>query len=487
MTRLVVLPPTPVDRWSGYDLRIGPLAFDCPTGPVGETLGDGLEAVGAALTPAERRPRPIKLPLTIRARRDELDPTAVGLRMRRQVRQVLENERLRGQGLYLYWRADEELSGWLRLGGGDVTETDPGLTFGDFELELDSPYLVGRPGTHRMGRRLDLGDRRTGLVPRDTRGTLYSTDFATAAIPAEPIVVPGDVVAFVASGNRPVASSTSGPLRGARRLWRTVSGSNGEVISYLPDVALLPNPARAPLDLEEPGIVRVWDLANAVPSPPDPALYTPERDTDPDVYNRWERVLGDVLAPAHPLAVDNGVCRLVWLGPSAAQGLALEWWDDALGHYRREGRILHATGVSELRVVEATGERAVLELRAGELTLRAILQRGWNGARLESYNDGGGTARLEYAPDAGAPTVTPDATLPWVQTIAAGGRSVYWAQGTADETRDTTPGVITGPAASYRRNRTIVAQIGTPASSAATAGARSLVDAQSVPVLLGRR
>jgi hypothetical protein len=487
MTRLVVLSPATADRWLAYDLRIGPLAFDCPSGPVGETVGDTLEAVGASLTPAERRPRPIKLPLTIRARREEVDWRDVGLRMRRQVRQVLDNERLRSHGLYLHWRVDPELSGWLRIGGGEFTETDPGVSFGEFELELESAYLVGRPGTHRMGRRLDVADRRTGLVPRDTRGTLYSTAFSTAAIPAEPLVIPGDVLGLVASGNRPVGATTVGPLRGPRRLWRTVSGTNGEVVSYLPDVALLSDPARAPLDLDTAGAVRVWDLANAEPATPDPAGYTPERDTDPELFWRWERVLGDVLAPAHPLAIDNGVIRLVWLGPSAVQGLAIEWWDETLGHYRREGRLLHATGVSELRVIEATLERAVIELRAGEFALRVIVQRGWHGARLESYNDGGGTARLEYAPDAGAPTVTADAVLPWVQTIAAGGRSLIWAQATDDETRDTTPGVITGPAASYRRPRTIVAQIGSPASTPAATGALSLIDAQAVPILLGRR
>jgi hypothetical protein len=488
MPRFVVLSPASEGLAGAYDVRVGPLSFVATAGPLGETLGDGLETVGAALTPAEARPRPIKLELPIRGARDEPDLRDAGLRLRRQARQLLDNARWRTQGLYLFVRFDHELSGWLLIGGGTIDETDPGVSFGEFDLELEDVYLVGRPGTHRGGRRLDLGDRRGGLRPRDTRRTLYSTDFASHALPAEPVVIPGDVVAFTRTGNQPVGSSTPGALINARRLWRTVAGADGEVITYLPDPALVEVMPDGFAQIDDVGAVRVWDLSRASSYPPDPSLYGAERDIAPDLFYGWERVLGDTLDPTTPLAVENGVCRLVWLGPAATEGLAVELWDAGLGYYRRAARVLHSLNVGELRVIEVTPERAVLEARAGELAMRAILQRGWYGPRLESYNDGGGTARLEYAPYPAAAPVVAALTPSWVQSITANGYQVRWAQSSSAEVRDTTPTVISGTAATYRRARTVVGQLCGPAGpAAAELASLSLVDAQSTPVLVARR
>jgi hypothetical protein len=488
MPRFVVLSPAAEGLTSAYDVRVGPLAFVATAGPLGETIGDGLETVGAALTPAEARPRPVKLDLPIRGASEETDIREAGLRIRRQARQLFDNARWRTQGLYLSIRFDHELSGWLLVGGGTIEENDPGITFGEFDLELEDVFLVGRPGTHRAGRRLDLGDRRTGLRPRDTRRTLYSTDFSTQALPAEPLVVPGDVVAFTRSGNQPVGSSTPGALINARRLWRTIAGADGEVVTYLPDPALIDLLPDGYAQIDDVGAVRIWDLSRAATYPPDPAAYSGERDLSPDLFYGWERVFGDTLDPTIPLAIDNGVCRLAWLGPNAGQGLAVEFWDAGLGNYRRAGRVLHSLNVGELRVVEVTPERAVIEARAGELAMRAILQRGWYGPRLESYNDGGGTARLEYAPYPAAAPVVANLTPSWVQSITANGYQMRWAQAASSETRDTTPTIITGPAVTYRRTRTIVGQLTAPAGpAAADLASLSLVDAQSIPVLVGRR
>ena len=231
-----------------YDLRLGPLAFTCPTDALEETLGETLEAVGAALTPADRRPRPLKIPLRIEGDVAEADSLAYGQRLRRQARQLLENPDWLAGGLYLWIRFDTELNGWVRIGGGQVRESDPGLTFGIWELELETPYLVGRPATHRAGRRLDLADRRTGLVPRDTRGLIYSTDFAAQALPASPLILPGDIGNAVAN-DAAAAGNVAGPLVRGRRLWATAPGADGRVISYSPTevarrdpIELLENP-----------------------------------------------------------------------------------------------------------------------------------------------------------------------------------------------------------------------------------------------------
>jgi len=486
MTHLVVLSRSSEAEDTGYDVRLGPLSFVTPADLVGETIGDGLDVVGAALTPAERKPRPLKLKLPVRAYHLELDTTAAGKRLRRQTRQAINNARWRLQGFYFVWDADPDLDGWLLIGGAELSETDPGISFGEFEMELSDVFMVGRPGTHRPGRRAAISDRRTGMVPRDTRRLLYSMDFAAQALPSEPLVLPGDCVDLVSSGNRPVASTTFGPERGARHLWRTASGQDAEIVSYRPDEILLPG-RTSYLDLDDLGSVRVWDLSNATPYPPNPAAYTAERDTSPDLFWGWERVLGDVLTPNAPLAVENGATRLIWLGAAANQGLAVEYWDDTAGHFVRAGRVLHALNVREQRIVELTPERAVIEWRAGRYGMRAILQRGWWGPRLESYDDGGETARLEFAPEGeGAATATA-AGPAWVHAIAAGGPTVLWASGSNDEIVNTTPTVIAGNAATFRRTRVLVAQLGCPPGPEAGALASlSLVDARPIPVLIGR-
>jgi hypothetical protein len=487
MTVLVpVAPATAGELPEGYDLIIGPLRFTCPLDALGETLGDGLDTVGAALTPSERRPRPLKLKLPVRAWHRETDAVEVGRRLRRQVRQLLDNPSWRFGGLFLHWQVDEDLDGWLLIGGGDLTETDAGVTFADYELELSDVYVVARPGTHRPARRLDLADRRAGTVPRDSRGTLFSTDFSSQALPAEPLAIAGDVVSVTGANHRLPASNTAGPLIAGRRLWRTVAADNGEAVSYMPDELLVPGGRLAYHDVDELGSVRAWDLSTAFVYPPLAAGYAQVRDAAPDVYYGWERVLGDPLTVDRPLAIENGAVRALWLGPAATEGLAIEYYDAALGAFRREARVLSAAAVTELSVVEITPERGVIELRAADKALRVILQRGWWGPRLEAFNDSGGTASIEYAPDAGAPVLGVSSPT-WVDTLTAGGRTVLWARGTSADARDTTPTVITGPAVCYRRARTVVAQLAMPPGpTGAQLASLSLVDARSAPVLVSR-
>lgn len=478
---------------SEYDIRLGPLRFLWPADTIAETVGDGLDVVGAALSASDRRPRPLKLQLPIRGAVRETDPTEFGLQLRRAVRALFDNAAWRLGGFYFTWVADPDLDCWLLVGGGEMSETDPGLSFGDFTLDLSDVYIAGRPGTHRPGRRAVIGDRRGGLVPRASRtaAPLYSIDFASQPLPDQPLFLPGDITAALASGNRPVDPMTAGLERFGRRLWQAASGTDGEVISFLPDPAVLPARDRY-IDVEEVGCVKVWDATGNVPSD---TAYTGEQDIDPAGYG-WDRIFGDVLTADRQLAIENGVCRLIWLGAGANAGLAVEYWDDVLGHYRRIGRVLHATGVAEQHVVELTPERGVLEWRAGRYAMRAILQRGWWGPRLESYDDGGSTARLEYAPKAtaGAAVSAIDQTPAWVKLVSASGaQSLRWALGAADDAIYDDPAVIDGtgnPTAAIfgaRRTRVLVAQLSPPPGPAAEALASlSLVDARAVPVLVGR-
>lgn len=470
---------------AGYDVRLGPLAFTWPSGPAEETLGDSLEAVGAALTPSTRRPRPLKVPVRVEGAVDELDVAGAGRRLRRQVAQLLDNPRWTAQGLYLWWRADPALGGWVRLSGGTLTESDPGVTFGIWDLELETPYLAGRPSTHRAGRRLDLADRRSGLVPRDTRGTIYSTDGADLALPAEPLVLPGDTRAHVATVPRPGGVDSGlvdGPVINGRRLWRRCVAADGEVVTYSPDEDALPNPGSAHVTLDDPGAVRVWDLTAGAAT--ETAELSLSGDLHPDLVYGWERVCGArIAAPTSPLALDNGLVRLIWRG---LDGLAFEWSDPALAYrYRRQGHVRNALDDVEAAIVELTPERAVVEWRAGHLALRAILQRGWYHARLEAYDDSGAAARLEWADlGDGTPLLGEVAGNPWIRYLTHGdGYVVGWAQGTL---ADAWVAPTLGGDVAVTRDGAVVAQVGSPLLDPVEVARWSLCDARSVPVLAGR-
>lgn len=466
-----------------YDVRLGPLAFTWPSDTLEETLGDTLEAVGAALTPGERRPRPMKIPVRIEGADSEAIPANVGRALRRQARQLLENGDWLQQGLYLWLRADDELAGWVRVSGGTIRESDPGTAFGIYELELETPYLVGRPATHLPGRRLDLGDRRTGAVPRDTRGTIYSTDFSTYALPDKPLILPGPLAGarstFKRVGGVP-ANTSLGPRVAGRRLYVSVAGVDGEVVTYTPDSGALPHPAAAHLLLDEPGSVRVWDRTGGVDPNAQPSA---QGDVYPDAIFGWERVLGAQLRnPRVPLAIDNGNVRLVWL--SDALGFAFEWWDPAIGRYRREGTIAQVNAYHEASIVELTSERAVVSWRAGGLELRVILQRGWTHCRVEAYNDELGNAVIYYNTLITFTSVTNGAgAASFVKVLTAAGRNVQYATTTL---ADVFSGGGVGVPAYSTRLGAVVAQIGSPACSTDEVARWSLADARSVPILTSR-
>lgn len=489
------------------DLELGPLKFAAPVGPVAEAVGDGLEAVGGSVVSAERRPRAVKLQLPVRGVSLVNDPGIEGRRLRRQLRQLMNNAQLRLQGVYLVWEQDPELDGWLQIGAGELAETDPGISFGEFQLELADVFRAGYPGTHRPGKRMMLTDRRNGLWPLDTRGLLYSADFATTTSELSfPLQLPAGLTGPARSSLLKVATSNGHqPPGSVPRLWRSYAAVDGEVITYDPDITVWPARSRY-IDAEDWGSVRVWDLSGAATYPPVVSGYTEAHDFDPTGYG-WERVYGDLLTPDAPVAIDNGFCRLIWLGSEPSQGLAIESWKNATSKYQRVGRVLTAgpefgtPAVSKAKIVELTGERAVVEWRAGPFALRAILQRGWRGPRLEAYYDNaeeGDEVSLEYLPtSAEEKTATVAATtVPWIQKISGtGGPFVYWAQGCADEVNSgasiITPmagGAVAGTR--FHRHRVIVAQLvcegESPEVTVGFVAALALTDAQAVPVLVSR-
>lgn len=473
-----------------YDLRFGPLAFVAAADQLSETLGETLEAVGSTLTATERRARGLKLNLPVRAARQEINRKTVGFRLRAQTRELIENARWRGSGFFFTFAADPDLDCWLVVGGGELAETNLGVTFGEWQLDLNDVYVVGRPSTHRPARRFEVGDRRTGLVARDTRGRLFSTDHAAIALPTHLLTLPGDVTAVrLARGRTP--SEQLGDSLGGRRLWRKVAATGGDVASYLPASSVLSPLGLHPYaDLEAAGAVRVWDTTTKS-APINVATYTAAGDANPAVYG-WTRIYGAArAAPDRDLAIDNGVCRLIWLGPTSGGGLALETFDGVTSKYVREGRLAGAGDVAELTVVEVTSERAVLEFRgsAGRV-FRVVLERGWYGPRVEAYNDDGGSARLEISQ--GAASAISAGTAANVDVLTSGGRAVRWAKGTDADARTTflagNGTFLNTAGVAYSRTGVVVAQLGSPrgpATDTELAGI-GLADARSIPTLVKR-
>ena len=164
---------------SSRRVALGPLALPTLMGELKETLGDQLETVGAGVAPGERRPRPFPLSIPIHgAVTDGVDRFAMGNRLRRQIRALMENSQARLEGLYLAFSPDPELNGWLLIGGGDLAYAQGGISLADYKLELTDCYKVANLRTHRPARRVVAIDRRLATTQLDYLGTLYSTGFA---------------------------------------------------------------------------------------------------------------------------------------------------------------------------------------------------------------------------------------------------------------------------------------------------------------------
>lgn len=475
-------------------MQIGPLTFPAVLDDISEPLGDGVEQVGAVVVAAERRARQLDLKLSVRGEDDDPDARAAGLRLRRQIRELMENVDWRKLALPITWDVDPDLDLWIVLGTGDLGETDAGLTFGEFTLALSS-YIAGRPGSHRAGRRLDLADRRSGTTPRDTRGLIYSTDFATHPDYDRPLVLPGDTAALMGATGAVTDVVSGGVIGDEPALWRAMAAIDGEVVTYVPDYLSDPPSSGRHAAVESHGAVRVWDtLVRGRPSSP-----TAADDLAPDEGYGWERVFGPVLSPLKPLAIDNGMCRCVLLGGdvlAGGPGIALQAWTE--DGYADVVTVIHGAIVYETSIVELTPERAVIEYRTGgvfaegedsygDRALRVILQRGWTAPRLESYCPTAGrpaVLELDGFDDADNPDVA------WVWELTDTTSTVLAAISHADVDLTTDPGDLefTSSGARFTATDAFSLQLtfGDEALTSEQVGSLSLIDARSVPVLVER-
>ncbi|MBF6618838.1 MAG: hypothetical protein ITG02_01225 [Patulibacter sp.] len=409
-----------------YPVRFGPLRFASLVGPETESLGDKLEAVGSALVPGERGATSRPLTLPVRGSLREVDDRAAGLRLRRQVRALLGNRTWLSGGLYLETGADPESRCWLAVGSGELAGNGRGITFADWRLELEA-YRVGSPAEVCRGRRIVIADRAQPGVASDTRRTLYTTDRAGWDIDDAPrAYLPGSI-STVRQLNEPW-THYAGPSVDGRPLWTEgAEDATAGGVSWSPDRSALPSPVEREPRVEEHGEVRAWWM----PTPWSDVVPTAVGDRDPTVYG-WERLLGAAHDPGIRVAIDNGWCRLVWIGTGYNDGVQLERWDDADGgRYVPVIRLelgADPTGHSDMQVIELTPERAVIARYVGGAEYRMILQRGWPGPRIEAYPRGTGIAARLAVLDA----ITRTNLEPGVDRIELGGEAALVALATDD-------------------------------------------------------
>lgn len=211
------------------DAQLGRLGLATIYDNMTEGVGDTLAVTGAGVALGERKPKRYAFNLAVHGTQGDPDPYAAGLRMRRQVRALMENSRLRGEGLYFQFLADLEQNGWVLLGGGQLEYMDGGVSLAQFQLTLDDAYRVGSLRTHRPARRVELYDRRLATTPRDWLGQVFGTDYA--ALTAQAITyLPVGVTDVVGSQKAPVAYGTRTGLGGATPV--VVGRTHGEVLNY---------------------------------------------------------------------------------------------------------------------------------------------------------------------------------------------------------------------------------------------------------------
>lgn len=468
-------------------VTLGPISLPTLKGDVSEMVGDQLETVGAGVVPSERRPRTLPLTFPVHADRTAASRWDAGMRMRRQVRALMENPAARLQGLYLNWSVDPEMNCWLLVGGGDLKFATGGVTFADFELALTDCYRVANQRTHRPARRVVRLERKLGLVARDYLGTLFSGDFSLVASTARHYlgVAPTDVR---------IGSTGAPPTLG------TISTKDGNLayIDALTDQDVI-DFEQAEGDMLK-AIVRLYDDHGA-----------------PGTEASWEPVYGPDQPLVGSIISDNAACRVLLDLTTGRLDIA-HWTGSAWVVNATAAHPSGATGFA-VRVVEWTQERAVVRVTSllsagvrGELYV--TLQRGWTGPRLELYGRnaaGNATVSLNvYSKSTGTSTWqrsnagptsivagtsvgTFSSIEPWVALVGPGtDLGVALAvQQTAVNLRGAVAlasrnGLAFESSTPYVSVHIAVGPRATAATDADTFGGQALVDAMQIPELLAR-
>jgi len=145
-----------------------------------EAMGDQITNTGGAPVPAIRTALRHQAAIFTFGPAEN-DTVAERLRVRRQLRSLMNNTPFKLSGLFLDWSVDEEQSGWYMPDQGQLEDGagSSGVATGWFKMAQFVWFKIGHRRTHRRAMWVYLKDLRTGLFARDYRKQIFSTDFST--------------------------------------------------------------------------------------------------------------------------------------------------------------------------------------------------------------------------------------------------------------------------------------------------------------------
>lgn len=414
----------------------GRIALDSPEHWT-EQMGDPVTNLGGAPVPAVRSALRHSVDVPTFSSPIGEDTVERRMRLRRQLRSLLNNTGYKMLGVYLLWDDDPEQNGWYIPDQGQLAEgADSPLTHGYFKLENFVWFKVGAPRTHRPAIGLSLKDLRTGLWARDVLRSVYSTDFA--ALPAVPLVYlhagATDLINAVNHSASPFIQALPAGRDGGQTLLLS------EQVAELQDLAVF--------SYNQPDASR--NLGDVVAYDRRGLGGLPVKGEDPQKFG-WEEIYGpdyEYTAGSVPV-LDNGRVRVVY-DATNLDGFRVYTWNGT--EYVEQGKVTFSNagnnaetiGVASLK--EYTPERAVLEVPMlnlnvsnGRMQVFVTLQRGWSGPRFEVYQSPGLVTEPQImwtapAQHENTSVVKVDAAGGAINATAGTGSTVYAAEATLGAT-----------------------------------------------------
>ncbi len=348
-----------------------------------EQLGDEITNTSGAPVPAIRSALRHEASLFTFGPEADGETTETRLRLRRQLRSLMNNTPFKVTGLFVHWPTDPEQDGWYMPDKGQLEDGDgsSGIATGYFKLAQFVWFKVGAPRTHRKAMCIYLKDLRTGLFARDYRRQIYSTDFST--LEALPLT-------YLPPGATDAASAASGEEAFLHTLAEGFDGGACQLVAGLVDnlrVSYEQTVANRNL-----GQVIAYDRRGTFTAPSKEVGAGWEEIYGPDYPYNWVEG-GAIDTPV----LTNGLCRVRYNREGSWPGWSVDIWNGTT--WVEQGKIVISregnqdTTLISAQLVEYSETRAVMmcvlstgQTWAGSREVAYItLQRGWSGPRIEVY------------------------------------------------------------------------------------------------------
>lgn len=368
-----------------------------------EQLGDPVTTLGGAVVPNQRTAPQFSASIGTYAADGQTDTVAARLRIRRQMRSLLNNSPLKlGAFLYLVYSDDPENDGWYVPDQTQLQDyaASAGLATGFWQLASSNWYVAGKQRTHREARQIWMKDLRTGLYARDALGWIYSTDFSALTALA---------LTALPSGETQAALTVSGQVVPTTALPTGRDGGVATIATGLSDLQVVSfeRPESA-INLSD---VIAYDRRGQITAPTTGPDTLWEEAYGPDYPWNW---LTSGQAQDTPV-LDNGLVRVRYdASASTTIGFRVEVWNGSA--YVEQGKmVLQRRGDTTTNdtvwvsagLVEYTPDRAVMKcvLSSGtdiysRESVFITMQRGEYGLTFEAYpapKAAGGISDVDWA------------------------------------------------------------------------------------------